>query len=185
MFTQVVPILESRIWEVFGWFVFLVVKDFVLVLGLDPVLCSNSKMLQVYKVSLAFADTFTNFLLTGWYMWASPTFLRHEDHFKSAGCGCVCVMIRQLRGADSLEGDSLYATLRPLSLWLPPSLSCDPFRSSFLSPFFVFWPLLCCWRPRLKHTIIVNYMLEALLSPSLSGCASVSSFMPFFTQNDE
>lgn len=29
---------------------------------------NGRKMLQVYKVSVAFADTFTNVLLTGWYM---------------------------------------------------------------------------------------------------------------------
>lgn len=87
---------------------------------------------------------------------------------------------RQPRGRLTLRNLVPIVTLTPALSFMWSIQGIFP-----LTILCVVWPLLCCRRPRLKHTIIVNYTLEALLSPSLSGCASVSYFMPFFTQKDE
>lgn len=102
---------------------------------------------------------------------------------------CVCARARMCeeQTVERCRRPLGSLTLRSLVAFvaLTPALSFI-WSVQCIFPLTILWPSHCCWEPRLKHTIIVDYMLEeARLSPCLSGCSSASSLRPFFAQNDE
>lgn len=102
----------------------------------------------------------------------------------------VCVWVRVcVRTVERCRRPLRRLTLRSLVAAVAPTSALSFIRSVLcifpLGILRVLWPSPYCWEPRLKHILIVNYMVEkAPLSRCLSGCSSASSLRPFFAQNE-